>query len=75
MTHFPSWRYGPNGKSAVFESEADVPAGWHDHPSKHEKSPDAAPDAKPKPKPRAPAKTAGKKAGRKPKANPAPLDL
>jgi hypothetical protein len=31
---FPSWRYGPDGKSAVFESEADVPAGWEDHPSK-----------------------------------------
>jgi hypothetical protein len=33
---WPSWRYGPNGEADIFESEADVPAGWHDHPSKHE---------------------------------------
>lgn len=32
---FPSWRYGPKGEAAVFESEADVPKGWEDHPSKH----------------------------------------
>jgi hypothetical protein len=31
---WPSWRFGPNGQSAVFESEADVPNGWVDHPSK-----------------------------------------
>lgn len=31
---FPSWRFGPNGQSAVFESEDDVPTGWVDHPSK-----------------------------------------
>jgi hypothetical protein len=31
---FPAWRYGPDGKSAVFESEDGVPKGWHDHPSK-----------------------------------------
>lgn len=31
---WPSWRYGPNGASGVFASEADVPAGWQDHPSK-----------------------------------------
>lgn len=30
---FPGWRYGPGGKSAVFESEADVPKGWKEHPS------------------------------------------
>jgi hypothetical protein len=34
MDKFPSWRYGPNGQSGVFESEADVPKGWQDHPSK-----------------------------------------
>ena len=22
---FPGWRYGPGGKSAIFESEGDVP--------------------------------------------------
>jgi hypothetical protein len=31
---FPGWRYGPNGQSAIFESEDDVPNGWEDHPSK-----------------------------------------
>lgn len=38
--HWPSWRYGPKGQEAVFESEADVPKGWVDHPSKLK---DAAP--------------------------------
>lgn len=33
---FPAWRYGPNGASDTFNSEADVPAGWQDHPSKVE---------------------------------------
>lgn len=32
--NWPAWRYGPNGASAVFESEKDVPKGWTDHPSK-----------------------------------------
>lgn len=32
--NWPAWRYGPEGKSAVFERESDVPAGWMDHPSK-----------------------------------------
>jgi hypothetical protein len=31
---WPSWRYGPDGASAVFETEQDVPAGWADHPDK-----------------------------------------
>jgi hypothetical protein len=31
---FPSWRYGPDGEAEVFTSEADVPKGWEDHPSK-----------------------------------------
>lgn len=33
-TGWPSYRYGPNGESRVFEREEDVPGGWHDHPSK-----------------------------------------
>lgn len=32
--YWPSWRYGPNGESQVFDKEADVPKGWEDHPSK-----------------------------------------
>jgi hypothetical protein len=31
---FPSFRYGPDGQSAIFENEDAVPSGWHDHPSK-----------------------------------------
>ena len=31
---WPAWFYGPDGEAAVFESEADVPAGWTDHPLK-----------------------------------------
>lgn len=31
---FPSWRYGPQGASQIFQAEADVPEGWEDHPSK-----------------------------------------
>lgn len=31
---WPSWRYGPGGASDIFQSEAEVPAGWADHPSK-----------------------------------------
>jgi hypothetical protein len=31
---YPAWRYGPNGQSQIFQSPADVPAGWQDHPSK-----------------------------------------
>lgn len=25
---WPGWRYGPNGESAIFQCEADVPEGW-----------------------------------------------
>lgn len=32
--NWPSWRYGPNGAADVFDSAAEVPAGWQDHPSK-----------------------------------------
>lgn len=34
MQKWPSWRYGPNGAAEIFNSEDDVPKGWHDHPSK-----------------------------------------
>ena len=27
---WPSWRYGPKGEAAIFESEDDVPKGWKD---------------------------------------------
>lgn len=26
--HWPSWRYGPMGESAIFACEVDVPYGW-----------------------------------------------
>lgn len=67
MDKFPSWRYGPNGQSGVFESAADVPTGWVDHPSLVGKA-KVAPTAKDPAAPKA-------KAGRKPKATPAKLDL
>lgn len=25
---WPSWRYGPDGEGAIFQSEAEVPEGW-----------------------------------------------
>lgn len=31
---FPQWAYGPGGKSGVFNSADEIPAGWVDHPSK-----------------------------------------
>lgn len=31
---WPAWRYGPNGAAAIFQQEAEVPAGWADHPAK-----------------------------------------
>ena len=34
MKEWPAWRYGPNGQSAIHESEDTVPKGWQDHPSK-----------------------------------------
>lgn len=33
-TGWPAWRYGPNEQAAIFQTEADVPKGWADHPSK-----------------------------------------
>lgn len=29
---WPSWRYGPEGESAVFRCEEDVPIGWTKKP-------------------------------------------
>lgn len=40
---WPSWRYGPEGQSAIFESEEEVPSGWKDHPSAFAKQEDEAP--------------------------------
>lgn len=37
---FPSFRYGPDGQSAVFNSAADAPKGWHEHPSDVPGAPD-----------------------------------
>jgi hypothetical protein len=31
---WPSWRYGPEGQSAVFDAPEEVPEGWEDHPRK-----------------------------------------
>jgi hypothetical protein len=28
---WPSWAFGPNGESAIFQSEEDVPNGWEHH--------------------------------------------
>ena len=35
---WPAWFYGPDGEAKIFHSEKEVPEGWHDHPSKHEKA-------------------------------------
>lgn len=67
---FPSWRYGPKGESAVFESEADVPRGWFDHPSKHNTAQAKPAAAKPQAKGSAKPRVRGKN-----KAKAAPLDL
>lgn len=31
---FPKWAYGAGGKSGIFNSADEIPAGWEDHPSK-----------------------------------------
>ncbi len=31
---WPAWRYGPAAAAAIFQTEAEVPKGWEDHPSK-----------------------------------------
>lgn len=49
---FPSWRYGPGDAAEIFNSAADVPKGWEDHPGKVAEKPAAAP--KPPKAPKAP---------------------
>lgn len=31
-TTYPAWFYGPEGQSAIFDAEGEVPEGWMDHP-------------------------------------------
>lgn len=31
---FPTWAYGPDGQSGIFNSADEIPSGWEDHPSK-----------------------------------------
>lgn len=33
---WPGWRYGPDGKGAIFQCESDVPEGWTRKPGKPE---------------------------------------
>lgn len=30
--HWPSWYFGPNGQSGIFNSIDEVPVGWQDSP-------------------------------------------
>lgn len=50
---WPAWYYGPNGEAEIFQSKAEVPTGWKDHPfnpgeAKAAPKPTAAPVAAPK---------------------------
>lgn len=36
---WPSWRYGPNGESAIFQSAAEVPSGWTRKPEEAYETP------------------------------------
>lgn len=38
---WPSWRYGPNGESAIFHRQEDVPQDWTRKPGEQ---PDPLPD-------------------------------
>jgi hypothetical protein len=31
---FPTWAYGPNGQSGIFQTAEEIPAGWMDSPAK-----------------------------------------
>lgn len=42
---WPSWAYGPNGESAIFESEAEIPKGWTTDRKAKTKAPAPAPAA------------------------------
>lgn len=35
IVHWPSWRYGPNGQSAIFHKAEDVPVGWYPPEERH----------------------------------------
>lgn len=39
---WPSWRFGPNGQKAIFQSEEEVPDGWTDSPHKAAQDTDEA---------------------------------
>lgn len=47
---WPAYFYGPQGQAQVFQSEAEVPKGWEDHPSKHGETAAKAPAAPAAPK-------------------------
>ena len=38
---WPSWRYGPDGASGIFNHAAEVPKGWKDHPGAFDKNAEA----------------------------------
>lgn len=68
---WPAWYYGPNDQAEIFESAADVPTGWVDHPAKVEEAP--VPKVAKVPAAKAPTEPAAKKTRAKKQA--APLDL
>lgn len=35
MSKWPAWFYGPEGQSAIFETQSEVPDGWTDNPADH----------------------------------------
>jgi hypothetical protein len=47
---FPSFRYGPGGRSAIFRSAEEVPEGWQDHPSRVVESKTEEPKPRGRPK-------------------------
>jgi len=63
--YWPSWRYGPNDQAMICNTQADVPEGWVDHPSKlvaPEPAPEPAPENTQKPAPAAPVSKKAEKA-------------
>lgn len=62
---FPGYRFGPNGESAIFNHEDEVPEGWTNNPNDHGNKPrDPAippqPPAPSQPQPPVPSKYDGK---------------
>jgi hypothetical protein len=45
-SEFPAWFYGPEGQSAIFETESEVPSGWKDHPSAFAEQKDEEPEGR-----------------------------